>query len=84
MNEWRASRDSVGRSSLPEYSRLPKQQPDSDDENDFIRRQIRAHHDQIRDQDEHLEEIGQGVERLGHISLQVRVFCHFDETWLLW
>ncbi len=66
MNGWRASRD---------YEQL---NPSGGLENsssgwgDDIEAQQRLHQDTIARQDEDLDEIGKGVERLGEMSLQVR------------
>jgi hypothetical protein len=76
MNNWKAPSSSggYGKLSNPDYSRLPRHD-DSDDEGDWIQRQIRGHKEQVAEQDQHLEEIGRGVERLGQISLEVSLAC---------
>lgn len=50
-----------------DYSRLPP----ADGEDDWLRRQVREHREQVQEQDQHLDEIGRGVERLGEISLTI-------------
>ncbi|KAG5182751.1 hypothetical protein JKP88DRAFT_199159 [Tribonema minus] len=74
MNNWKGGSSRGGMSpytDTPDYSRLPRNTNASDDENDWIRRQVREHKTQVAEQDRHLEDIGRGVERLGEISLEI-------------
>ncbi|CAM9333286.1 unnamed protein product [Chrysoparadoxa australica] len=50
------------------YGRLPSQ---DGDEGDWMQSHLRQHQTQLAQQDEHLDEIGRGVDRLGHISLEI-------------
>mmetsp|Transcript_13452 Transcript_13452/g.17718 ORF Transcript_13452/g.17718 Transcript_13452/m.17718 type:complete len:128 (-) Transcript_13452:243-626(-) len=52
------------------YTRLPYDDS-SDDEDDFIKNQIRSQQKSMRRQDEHLDELGTAVDRLGHLSLKI-------------
>ncbi len=66
MNNWKASRD---------YERLnPSGGLDNSSPGwgDDIEAQQRLHQDTIARQDEDLDQIGKGVERLGEMSLQVK------------
>uniref|UniRef100_A0A7S2V0G4 t-SNARE coiled-coil homology domain-containing protein n=1 Tax=Fibrocapsa japonica TaxID=94617 RepID=A0A7S2V0G4_9STRA len=52
------------------YSKLPYDEG-SDDDNDYIRNHVRRQQKQLAQQDEHLEELGTAVERLGDMSLKI-------------
>lgn len=80
MNDWKRSAGGsngnriytgpAGSTEKVDYSRLPVG-GGSDEEDDWIQRQIRGHKTQMQHQDEHLSDIGQSVSRLGHISLEI-------------
>jgi hypothetical protein len=74
MNNWKSSRDA---NAGTDYTRLPVAdgrgdlEEDGGMEGDWVSHQIRSHKDALATQDQHLDDIGHGVDRLGQMSLEV-------------